>query len=130
MIPLYTLPHKDKRMAKHLKLGKRAEGIAVDYLRRNHYQILDKNYRTGKAEVDIIALDKNTLVFIEVKSLKRTRFGYPEEQINTHKINMLSQAANEYQTEQKWEKEIRFDSISITFLPQATKLEHFEDAFL
>ncbi|CAM3823800.1 YraN family protein [Aquirufa aurantiipilula] len=117
-------------MAKHLKLGRRAEGIAVDYLRRNHYQILDKNYRAGKAEVDIIALDKQTLVFIEVKSLKKTQFGYPEEHINTHKTNMLSQAANQYQIDHNWEKEIRFDTISITFLPQAIKLEHFEDAFL
>ncbi|MHA8104763.1 YraN family protein [Aquirufa nivalisilvae] len=117
-------------MAKHLMLGKQAERVAEEYLRRNHYQILDKNYRTGKAEVDIIAQIHQTLVFIEVKSLRRTRFGFPEEQINNHKINMLSEAANQYQIDRKWDKEIRFDSISITFLPQATKLEHFEDAFL
>ncbi|RXK48873.1 YraN family protein [Aquirufa rosea] len=116
-------------MAKHLKLGKRAERLAVEYLVRNNYQILDKNYRAGKAEVDIIAQKEQILVFVEVKSKHQTDHGYPEEQINQHKINLLSEAANRFQIEHQWEKEIRFDSISITFLPQACKLEHFEDAF-
>ena len=116
-------------MAKHLKQGQYAEKLAARYLISLGYQILEKNYRSGRAEVDIIGQIKTFIVFIEVKSLQNTFHGNPEDSISEHKKRMLFQAADTYQIEKKWNKEIRFDAISVNFYPQAIKIEHFEDAF-
>jgi putative endonuclease len=116
-------------MAKHLRLGKKAEQLATDFLRRRGYYIRDKNYRSGPAEVDIIAQKTARLHFIEIKSKHSLRFGEPEEQIGKGKVRRYHQAAESFQLEEKWHGEIQFDTISITFFPQAVKIEHFEDAF-
>jgi putative endonuclease len=116
-------------MAKHLRLGKRAEYLATDFLRKQGFVIRDKNYRSGAAEVDIIAQKAKRLHFIEIKSKHSLRYGEPEEQIGKGKIQRYHHAAESFQLEEKWHGEIQFDSISITFFPQAFKIEHFEDAF-
>lgn len=116
-------------MAKHLRLGKKAEYLATDYLRSRGFYIRDKNYRSGPAEVDIIAQKTQRLHFIEIKSKKSLRYGEPEEQIGKGKIQRYHHAAESFQMEENWNGEIQFDSISITFFPQAVKIEHFEDAF-
>jgi len=120
---------KYTRMAKHLRLGKRAEYLATDFLRKQGFFIRDKNYRSGAAEVDIIAQKAKRLHFIEIKSKHSLSYGEPEEQIGKGKIQRYHQAAESFQLEEKWHGEIQFDSISITFFPQAVKIEHFEDAF-
>ncbi len=116
-------------MAKHLKQGQQAERLASRYLMNMGYQILEKNYRSGRAEVDIIGQIGALLVFVEVKSLQKTFHGNPEDRIGEHKKHMLFQAANDYQIDKNWRQEIRFDAISVNFYPQAIKIEHFEDAF-
>lgn len=116
-------------MAKHLKQGRHAEKLAEQYLKRIGYDIKKKNYRYGRAEVDIIGEIREILVFFEVKSLQKTLYGNPEDSIGMHKKHMLFQAANAYQIDKNWDKEIRFDAISVNFYPQAIKIEHFEDAF-
>jgi len=121
--------NKYTRMAKHLRLGRRAEYLASDYLRRWGYCIRDKNYRSGPAEVDIVAQNGITLCFIEIKSKHSLQFGAPEEQVGKGKIKRYHHAAESFQIDEKWYGEIRFDAISITFFPQAVKIEHFEDAF-
>lgn len=116
-------------MAKHLKQGQQAERLASRYLMHMGYKILEKNYRSGRAEVDIIGQIGDLLVFVEVKSLQKTFHGNPEDRIGEHKKHMLFQAANDYQIDKNWHQEIRFDAISVNFYPQAIKIEHFEDAF-
>lgn len=116
-------------MAKHLKQGQQAERLASRYLMNMGYQILEKNYRSGRAEVDIIGQIGALLVFVEVKSLQKTFHGNPEDRIGEHKKHMIFQAANNYQIDKNWDQEIRFDAISVNFYPQAIKIEHFEDAF-
>jgi putative endonuclease len=116
-------------MAKHLKQGQKAEMLAARYLANIGYLILDKNYRSGRAEVDIIAQTGTFLVFVEVKSLQKRFHGNPEDRIGKHKKHMLFQAADTYQMDNNWHQEIRFDAISVNFYPQAIKIEHFEDAF-
>ena len=120
---------KYTRMAKHLQQGKRAELAAARFLQQSGYGIRERNYRNGKAEVDLIVQRGVFLVFVEIKSLRNTRHGFPEERIGRTKTTLFHQAAASYQEEENWEKEIRFDSIAITFFPQAIKIEHFEDAF-
>jgi putative endonuclease len=116
-------------MAKHIQQGKQAERLAAEYLVKQGYEIIDKNYRYGKAEVDLIVKKGKFLVFVEVKSLKKVDFGHPETNITSDKTHLLFQAAEAYQFETNWHQEIRFDAIAVTFLQQAYKIEHFEDAF-
>jgi putative endonuclease len=116
-------------MVKHLQQGKKAEMAAATFLQKSGYGIRERNYRNGKAEVDLIVQRGIFLVFVEIKSLQSSAHGYPEERIGGSKIKLFHQAASSYQEEEKWHKEIRFDSIAVTFFPQAIKIEHFEDAF-
>ncbi len=116
-------------MAKHITQGKLGEQISVDYLLKNAYTIEARNYRYKRAEIDIVAKKGDLLIFIEVKSLRRNTHGHPEQKITQNKIRLISRAACAYQYQHKWRQEIRFDSISVNFYPQAFKIEHFEDAF-
>ena len=116
-------------MAKHLKQGQQAEWLAARYLTNLGYLIVEKNYRSGRAEVDIIGQLGKFLVFFEVKSLQKNYHGNPEDRIGKHKKHMLFQAADAYQMDNNWHQEVRFDAISVNFYPQAIKIEHFEDAF-
>ncbi len=116
-------------MAKHIEIGQRGEDIASAYLIKNTYKIVHKNYRAGRAEIDIIVEKRNILIFIEVKSGHNSCFGPPDKNVSKNKIKMLFSAATLFQANENWNKEIRFDLICITFFLNAYKLEHFEDAF-
>jgi len=76
--------------------GARGEKTAAKYLRRRGYKILLKNFRSGKAEVDIVARHKDWLVFVEVKTRKTEQFGAPSEAVDREKHRNLSKAALDY----------------------------------
>lgn len=117
-------------MAQHNELGKKGEQLAVDFLLKNDYKILEKNYRYLKAEVDIIAQKKDTLAAIEVKTRSSDYFGNPEEFVNPKKIKLLISAIDNYVVERDLDVEVRFDIIAITNNKKGTKIEHLKDAFL
>lgn len=117
-------------MAQHNELGKKGEQLAVDFLLKNDYKILEKNYRYLKAEVDIIAQKKNTLTAIEVKTRTSNYFGNPEEFVNPKKIKLLISAIDNYVVERDLDVEVRFDIIAIINNKKGTKIEHLKDAFL
>ena len=77
-------------------LGGRGEKAAARHLRRRGYKILLKNYRSGKAEVDIVARHKDWLVFVEVKTRETEQFGAPSEAVDHDKQRNLSKAALDY----------------------------------
>lgn len=89
---------------------------------------MEKNYRFGRKEVDIIALDKNTIVFIEVKTRQGLEFGYPEEAVDQKKINHILKCADHFIYQNQWKGMIRFDIISILFNPEPS-VNHIRDAF-
>ena len=103
--------------------------MAITYLLSKAYQILSRNWRYEKAEVDIIAFDKNFLVFIEVKWRKSDEFGAPHEAVNIQKENLLKFAAEQYLEKMNLENEVRFDIISIVGEEPNVKIEHIEWAF-
>ena len=107
------------------ELGKIGEDKATLYLQGQGYQILCRNYRYRKAEIDIIAQFKNLLVFVEVKARKNDLFGHPESFVDSFKIKLILSAARHYIGVLDWKNDIRFDIISIT----GNELVHFEDAF-
>ena len=74
-------------------IGEKGEEIAVKYLKKNKYKILERNYLTKLGEVDIIAKDKGILCFIEVKSRRSNLLGAPEEAISLKKKRQISKLA-------------------------------------
>ncbi|WP_139957288.1 YraN family protein [Flavicella sediminum] len=117
-------------MAIHNELGKEGEKIAVDYLVKKGYKILEKNWRYQKAEVDIIAAFENTLAIVEVKTRTNSYFGNPQDFINPKKIKLLVSAANEYVISKNLDVDVRFDIVAIITNKKVTEIEHLENAFL
>lgn len=117
-------------MAQHNELGKKGEQLAIDFLVKKGFAIVEKNWRYLKAEVDIIAQKENFLVAVEVKTRTSDYFGDPQDFITKKKIKLLVMAMNEYVTSKDLDVEVRFDIIAILQNKNKTKIEHIEDAFL
>jgi putative endonuclease len=116
-------------MSEHIELGKRGELIAVDYLKSRGYKILEMNWRTKHKEIDIIAIDKNEIVFIEVKTRKNDYFGDPEEAVNLKKQKLLINAAEAYIFSNKIDLDARFDIISVICDGSNHSINHIKEAF-
>ena len=117
-------------MAKHLAKGKKGERIAVTYLEQHGFNILETNWRHKKLEIDIIAKDDQTLVFVEVKTRSTTLFGQPEEFVDTAKEKHLAQAAAAYMVEINHDWAIRFDVVAIVLKNEKdAEIKHIKDAF-
>lgn len=112
------------------ELGKRGEDLAVEYLTKLGYQILERNWRSGHKEIDIIAMKGDTLVAVEVKTRKSNTFGEPDIAVGVMKQRMLAWAADAYVRYRNLDVEVRFDVISIIINEQGEHLEHIEDAFI
>ncbi len=94
--------------------GKKAEEIAAEYLEKCGYKIIEKNFYTKSGEIDIIAKDKETIAFIEVKARKSLTYGPPEQSITYTKKKKISQSAMFYLKKTKqMNKKARFDVLSI-----------------
>lgn len=113
------------------KTGSEGEEIACEFISKLGYKIVERNYQFGHGEIDIIAKDGDTLVFIEVKYRKNLEYGPPELAITKGKQNLVKRTATAY----LWEKEIkdelsRIDVIAILKLPgQKPKINHIINAF-
>lgn len=116
-------------MAKHNELGKKGEQLAVDFLLKNNYDIVERNYRFDKAEVDIIARKEDILAIIEVKTRSTTDFGDPQDFVKPKQIQRLVKAVDEYVTINDLDVEVRFDIIAIVKEGKGFKIEHLENAF-
>lgn len=116
-------------MAQHNELGKKGEQLAVDFLLKNDYAIIERNYRFDKAEVDIMAQQKNTLAIIEVKTRSTLDFGNPQDFVKPKQIQRLVKAVDEYVNVNALDVEVRFDIIAILKEGNGFKIEHLENAF-
>ena len=97
------------------KLGDFGEKTALQYLKKKHYRILETNYRVHRVgEIDIVAMDKETLVFVEVKYRKSDAFGRPEEYVDRRKRERLIRAANAYLAAHPASGGVRFDVVAVT----------------
>jgi putative endonuclease len=112
--------------------GHLAEEAAVQFLTKQGYQILERNYRTSWGEIDIIAEDQDTLVFVEVRSRKGTRFGFPQETVTWTKQQRIRRLAGNYlKAARLWKKKCRFDMVGVLFDEEdrIKSLELIRDAF-
>jgi putative endonuclease len=116
-------------MSESNELGKQGEEIAISHLLKLGYYILEKNWRAGRNEIDIIAKDKDFLVIIEVKSRRNDNFAEPEEAVTKDKQQALVRAANAYIFRKNIDLETRFDIISIIHNKDETRINHLKDAF-
>ena len=110
--------------------GKQGENRAVLYLKKKGYKIIENNYRTKYGEIDIIAMDGNTIVFVEVKARRSTKFGKPEDSVTVKKQRKISMVALDYlKKNNKMNQRARFDVISIYDQCGNAKIEIFANAF-
>jgi putative endonuclease len=116
-------------MAEHNDLGKLGEQMAVDFLIKNGYEILETNWFFDKAEIDVIAQKENTLAVVEVKTRSSLSFGLPQEFVKPKKIQLLVKAMNEYVNRKELNVDVRFDIVAIHKEASGFTIEHIEDAF-
>lgn len=110
--------------------GKEGEEKAAALLVEKGFEIIERNYRYGKGEIDIVARDKDFLVFVEVKSRESLEYGKPEEAITKRKMSQIRKIAESYLAEKNITNEnIRFDVVAILFLNGEISIEHYENAF-
>jgi putative endonuclease len=117
-------------MMQKKELGKKGEEVALRFLKKKGYRIIEKNYVCKLGEMDIIAKEKDTLAFIEVKTRTTTEFGPPQLAVNSSKQRQLSKVALNYLKEKKLEDaKARFDVVAILLEEKGEKIELIKDAF-
>lgn len=117
-------------MDNHIKRGQQGEAAASRFLAERGYRIVAQNWRYQHLEVDIVAYDGTTLVFVEVKLRSSTAFGMPYEAVSTAKQEKLHRAAEFYIETAQHEGEIRFDVVSILQFGQSPpQCRLIKDAF-
>ena len=118
------------RHAQNKNLGKEGERIAVEYLRKKGYRVIEKNYRTRRGEIDIICEQRGSVIFVEVKTRKSMSFGRPEEAVDSRKRKKMAEIALDYLTEKHLNGRVdcRFDVVAITEKSPRI-VNHIVDAF-
>lgn len=109
------------------EIGEIGENIATKYLKQNGYKIIERNFIAKHGEIDIIARDKNEIVFIEVKTRTNGEFGKPIDAVNNIKQKHLKQAVKYYIYKNNLENEyIRLDVIEVYYVKSKTKINHIK----
>lgn len=115
-------------MINNKQKGMSGEKIAETYLKNNHYRILNKNFKTEVGEIDIIATDEKTLVFLEVKSRFNEDYGMPAEAVTYHKRCKINQVASQYIKKFRlYGVAVRFDVIEVYL--KDNRVNHIVNAF-
>jgi putative endonuclease len=118
------------RLGAAIPLGRRGEQAAERYLRRCGYRIVERNFRAAGAEIDLIAMDGDTLVFVEVKARSNDAAGAPVDAVDRRKQDRMRRAAGAFAARKRasdWP--IRFDVVAISGGGKEMKLELLKDAF-
>lgn len=103
------------------------EQLAAEFLARKGWRVVCRNYRAGKAEIDLIVEKDGWKLFVEVKTRKSSDYGEPEAFVTNKKRNLILDAAEGYILDVNWRGHIRFDIISVK-LTSPPEIVHFEDA--
>ena len=111
--------------------GIRGEDLAVTYLKKKGYKVIERNYRCQWGEIDLIARDGKTLIFVEIKSRSSSDFGLPQDAVDRFKQEKLIHAAKAYMAEHHLQETIpaRFDVVAVQLTPSGPEMELIKDAF-
>jgi len=124
-----------RNMSQHNEVGKIGEKLAREYLEKQGYKIVQQNYRTKYAEIDLVAekkdgiFGKNKLVFVEVRTKIGEQFGSPEDTINKAKLWKVLQNAKSYSAFSRWDGPARIDAVCIVLKADfsVVRLTHHEN---
>ncbi len=118
-------------MAQHNDLGRWGEDIAAEYLESKGYVILERDWKIGHRDIDIIALDGDEMAFVEVKTRRSNLFQQPEQAVDWVKVRNLTYAANAYVKQKMVDNVIRFDVVTVlASTDDDYKVDHIENAFM
>ncbi|MCM8783813.1 MAG: YraN family protein [Candidatus Omnitrophica bacterium] len=113
------------------EIGSKGENLAAGFLRKKGLQILARNYRFKRQEVDIIAQDRDTICFVEVKTRTNKEFGLPEEAITLKKRkHLINLAVNYIKRFQLIGYNVRFDVVAINWDKKIPQINYIKNAFL
>lgn len=114
-------------MYKNQMVGKKGEDIAAEFLKKNKYKILERNFYCNQGEIDIIAKDKNEIVFVEVKTRNNINYGTPSEAVTIQKQKHLKRATEYYIYKNNLYNEfIRLDVIEVLFKGELCTINHIK----
>jgi putative endonuclease len=117
-------------VSQHLRVGQTGEDLAVEHLIGQGLRIIERNLRTVFGEIDVVCLDRETVVFVEVKTRTSTDFSDPLDAIDRRKMRRLSRAALHYLARRSWEdRRARFDVLSVSWLGDRPVIDYIADAF-
>lgn len=111
------------------ELGAIGENMAVDYLYKNDYHIIERNYRFLKGEIDVLCEKDNKLIVVEVKTRQTAEIGEPWRAVTRSKQKQIIKVANQFIFQRDINLETQFDVISIVHNSYRTDFEHIQDAF-
>ena len=113
------------------RLGAKGEELAGEYLKNRGFEILERNYRYKRKEIDLIVRDKNTVVFVEVKAGRSKKFGLPLERVDLKKQKKIIEVAQAFLAENDFpDYDFRFDVVEIELVKGGNKINHIENAFI
>ena len=112
-------------------LGVKGEDLAVRYLKKKGFKVIQRNYHCPLGEIDLIAREGDTLVFIEIKARSSSEYGLPQDAVDRFKQKKIIQAAKTYLAEHHLTEDIpaRFDVVAIHLTPAGPDIELIKDAF-
>jgi putative endonuclease len=112
------------------ELGRRGEEVAAEFVRGLGYRLIERNFRCRAGEVDLVALDDDTVVFVEVRSRSGVRLGTPLESVDGRKQAQVARVARYFLAAHGWhERTVRFDVVGIRFDAEPPAVEHVRAAF-
>ncbi len=116
-------------MAAHNELGKWGEEVAVAFLQRQGYTIVERDWKSGHRDIDIIAqADDGTIVFVEVKTRRNSIFGEPEDAVDHRKLHHLQGAINHYIKCHYIDQDVRIDIVTVVGTPgEEPEINHITD---
>ena len=116
-------------MSEHNDVGREGEALAANFLQQKGYEIVDRNWRYGPKEIDIVARDGDTMVFVEVKTRSTLAFELPQEAVTKKKMKNLVEAADAYLIQRNIDLESRFDIVAVLNGTPPKVIEHLEGAW-
>ena len=116
-------------MAQHNLLGNKGEMLAARYLANEGLAVLEYNWRSGHKEIDLIAKERDILVFVEVKTRRNEIYGDIRDAVTPQKMRNIINAAEAYIKRHQIDTTIRFDIVTIVSNGDSYKIEHIRDAF-
>jgi putative endonuclease len=116
-------------MSDKIKKGKEGEDMAARFLMGKGYEIIQRNYRYKRSEIDLIVRKDNWLIFVEVKLRSSDAYGYPEDFVDYKKAKNVIDGAEQYTYDNNWQGNVRYDIVSIRLGRDGTEIIQIEDAF-